>query len=136
MTNDTFTCPRRHEDGTADPESPFVIAGPDLDEWVVRDDPQYPGLLNTGMPACSYCGSLNPDFFMEKIESEGWTVGPTDKSYKAYVRSTEGPQGKFYFQHLSDEQKVKFVELLNKRSLSIGVPGHFYKKPYFLAETR
>lgn len=34
--------------------------------------------------SCSFCGSLNPDRFMELVR-EGWIVGPTDKSYKAYL---------------------------------------------------
>lgn len=35
-------------------------------------------------PSCSFCGSLHPDRFMALIR-EGWIVGPTDKSYKAYL---------------------------------------------------
>lgn len=34
--------------------------------------------------SCSFCGSLNPDRFMELVR-EGWIVGPTDKPYKAYL---------------------------------------------------
>jgi hypothetical protein len=34
--------------------------------------------------SCSFCGSLHPDRFMELVR-EGWTVGPTDKNYKAYL---------------------------------------------------
>lgn len=35
--------------------------------------------------SCSFCGSLHPDQFMELVR-DGWEVGPTDKSYKAYLR--------------------------------------------------
>lgn len=34
--------------------------------------------------SCSFCGSLRPDRFMELVR-EGWSVGPTDKNYKAYL---------------------------------------------------
>ncbi|MFF4547245.1 hypothetical protein ACFY1J_23965 [Streptomyces sp. NPDC001406] len=34
--------------------------------------------------SCSFCGSLHPDRFMELLR-EGWIVGPTDKTYKAYL---------------------------------------------------
>lgn len=34
--------------------------------------------------SCSFCGSLHPDRFMELVR-DGWVVGPTDKSYKAYL---------------------------------------------------
>lgn len=126
-----FTCPRRVENGMVDPNSPFVGAGADLDEWRVREDPEHPGLINTGMPACSYCGSLSPEFFLERVE-EGWEVGPTDKNYKAYLKNpSSGPEGKFYFMHLDEEQKRTFIELYNEKKMAIGYPGHFYKKPYF-----
>lgn len=134
---------------------------------------------------CSYCGSIEPNFFMGVIE-QGAEIGPTDKNYKVYVevpnenpgeliivgsanfdkqgchgwvpaedvvdeifkrsgseRGTHtkwvqlglrGPKQtlKFYFQHLSSEQKHKFVQLLNERKLNIGMPGHFYVTPFFI----
>lgn len=66
------TCPRRMsgEEG--------------LDEW--RTGHAGGGIIgqeNIG-PSCSFCGSLHPDRFMELVQ-EGWVVGPTDKSYKAYL---------------------------------------------------
>ncbi|HEY2763436.1 MAG TPA: hypothetical protein VGJ13_05400 [Pseudonocardiaceae bacterium] len=85
------------------------------------------GLVGQSDPACTYCGSLSGDRFMELVH-EGAEVGPTDKSYKAYV----GGQAKFYFQHLSDAQKLEFVELLNAGKVQIGYPGHFYVPPFFV----
>lgn len=41
--------------------------------------------------SCSFCGSLQPDRFMELVR-EGWEVGPTDKSYKAYLRQPLTPE--------------------------------------------
>lgn len=81
---------------------------------------------------CSFCGSLNPTEFMELIK-DGAEVGPTDKNYKVYVRHPSLSFGKFYFQHLSKEQKLEFIDLLNAKSLKIGMPGHFYVKPFFIA---
>lgn len=52
-----------------------------LDSWTIG-----PGLIGqdeAGL-SCSFCGSLHPDQFMELVR-EGWIVGPTDKSYKAYL---------------------------------------------------
>lgn len=77
MSEQNHTCPRRAETGRDNPDSPFVGSGTNLDTW--RTDA-------TG-PSCSYCGSLHPDRFMELVQ-EGWTVGPTDKSYKAYLSPT------------------------------------------------
>ncbi len=39
---------------------------------------------------------------------------------------------KFYFQHLSDAERVRFVELLNAGVLRIGMPGRFYVLPFFM----
>lgn len=177
MTAEQHTCPRRVENGHADPDSPFVGSGTNLDTW--RPDP-------TGS-RCSYCGSLHPDRFMELVR-EGWIVGPTDKSYKAYLgkplteqdiaarktrwleaplgvaqavrslgeaagktpeqiaadledrwtsnelprlKGDSGHQGKFYFQHLSSEQRAEFIALHNSRQMHVGYPGHFYVRPFF-----
>lgn len=161
------TCPRRVENGMADPNSPFRGAGELLDSW--RAD-----------GSCSYCGSMNPDTFMAHLEAGDAELTPTDKTYKAYIetpnplvgqivviggesgpafgndgkptkpdltpeeikagrydRKIEGPAGKmahakFYFQHLSDDQKRRFVELLNAKRLRFSFPGHFYVAPYFI----
>jgi len=39
---------------------------------------------------------------------------------------------KFYFQHLSDEQRQRFVELLNDKKLKLSYPGYFYRMPFFI----
>lgn len=70
-------CPRRAE-------APLQLPGPD--RWDNR-----PSLAQGIGPCCSYCGSLNPEVFMEKIR-EGWIVGPTDKSYKAYLQQPYTPE--------------------------------------------
>lgn len=61
-------CPRRGEN-----PGPWSFI-PDKDEWHERD----------GRLRCSYCGSVAPELFMEAVEA-GHQVGPTDKSYKAYI---------------------------------------------------
>lgn len=38
---------------------------------------------------------------------------------------------KFYFQHLSPAQRMRFVELLNEKKLYINEPGRFYRLPFF-----
>jgi hypothetical protein len=38
---------------------------------------------------------------------------------------------KFYFQHLAQEQRVRFVELLNAGKLRLMEPGYFYVPPFF-----
>jgi len=98
--------------------------------------------------SCSYCGSMHPDDFMEVARgaAEG-ELGPTDKSYKVYV---DPGYRKFYFQHLSEEQKQEFVDLYNARprrtyseddlsfiggdgpGMQVGYPGYFYSLPFFM----
>jgi len=95
-------------------DSPFKV--PLEDTW--RDD-------NT----CSYCGSMNPDEFMFKVK-EGAKLTPADKDYKVYIDG----YNKFYFEHLSKEQKLEFIILLNTNKLQIEYPGYFYVLPYFIAK--
>jgi hypothetical protein len=52
------------------------------------------------------------------------------KERSLHVRGKD--MGKFYFQHLTDAQKDRFLVLLNERKLKIGYPGHFYRLPYFI----
>lgn len=142
-------CPRRAESGMG-----HVFPGPDT--YQEEDD------------TCSYCGSLNPDTLMKRLEAGNITLGPTDKNYKVYVGNKGGlafkqhyrdcyshkdavgyvpctgpddcthwttreqSHAKFYFQHLSVEQRKRFVELLNEKKLHIGDPGHFYARPFFV----
>ena len=104
-------CPRRAEGSPA-------WSKPEDDKW--RDD-----------KTCSYCGSLHPDDFM-RLAEEGKPITPTDKNYKAYIDKST----KFYFQHLSEDQKKKFIELLNSKKLTLEYPGHFYNLPFFISGPR
>lgn len=71
-------CPRRRE-------SHLSSQFPGPDTWTSRA-----GLV--GQPSgCSYCGSMNPDDFMEAVRS-GLEIEPTDKSYKLYVNGIPNPQ--------------------------------------------
>lgn len=59
---------------------------------------------------------------------------PQDYKVGDYVLWGDEPpktHEKFYFQHLSEEQKKRFIELLNAKKLKIRDPGHFYKLPFF-----
>ena len=108
------TCPRRIED-----------TGPDgtqygQDGYTRRSTGKY--------RQCTYCGSMHPDDFMAAA-SAGVELGVTDKDYKVYV---DGHSGKFYFQHLSPEQRHEFIGLLNVQKVRFGWPGHFMVLPYFM----
>lgn len=135
-------CPRRGE-------GPVIPGYPSEDHF--RED-----------GTCSFCGSLAPDEFMRRVEVGDVELGPTDKSYKVYVENKGGapfkmtyrqcPPGatctgpsdcthwvtvergeqKFYFQHLSVEQRIRFVELLDTGALKLGYPGRFYALPFFM----
>lgn len=86
---------------------------------------------------CSYCGSISPAMLFEQIE-KGAKITPTDKPYKVYVDLVEANvrgAGKFYFQHLDDDEQTKFVELYNARKITMGFPGHFYVLPFFCSRT-
>lgn len=47
------------------------------------------------------------------------------------VRAIRGA-AKFYFQHFNEDEKKRFVELINAKGIVMGYPGHFYRLPYFV----
>ena len=110
--------------------------------------------------SCTWCGSLNPEEFMRRLETGDVELGPTDKGYKVYVRNRGGTgfkqtyrtdakpfagwgstehtwvtedreETKFYFQHLDKAQRDRFIELYNEKRLRLGYPGYFYVMPFF-----
>lgn len=84
MTQEQHTCPRRAETGLDNPDSPFRGSGTNLDTW--RTTGGLVGQEHTGL-SCSYCGSLNPDRFLELVR-DNWIVEPTDKNYKCQPTGT------------------------------------------------
>lgn len=115
----TMTCPRRSEDGMDDPAGPFKRAGTMLDRW--RED-----------GTCSYCGSLEPEDVLKQLAA-GVEALPTDKNYKLYLRSGPHGQAKFYFQHFDKPQCLRFLDIYNGGTMKLGLPGHFYVRPFFFA---
>jgi hypothetical protein len=128
-------CPRRSELPST---YPLLAAIPeDRYELVIcqPDGTPYPTtIVNYGEPACTWCGSLEPDRFMELIR-QGVAMSSTTKSYKVYLLSSDSQEtwnGKFYFQHLSVEQRVEFVRLYNAGALTFAYDGHFTVLPFFM----
>lgn len=114
-------CPRRAEGGP-------VFNLPVEDHWT--DD-----------NCCSYCGSFNPDTLMERIEAGTVLLSGTDKNYKLYIQAAPGTDpvsrvGKFYFQHLSEEQMRQFVDLFNQKKLKYTEHGQLYVSPFFMAPVK
>lgn len=138
-------CPRRDEN----PRSDTAYPGPD--EYGPRAS-----MVNGWSPGCTYCGSISGDAFMTFVR-EGGHVGGTDKNYKAYVEKDTGiapvpvvetvqtangssfeshstqpgtgvQNGKFYYQHLSVDQRREFVDLWNDGKLNHSI----YVMPFFM----
>ncbi|MEN6620098.1 MAG: hypothetical protein ABFD50_00905 [Smithella sp.] len=65
---------------------------------------------------------------LSKWQRENWNDG---KHWVKVEPRNALMHHKFYFQHFGDDQKNRFVELLNKKCLNIAYPGHFYRLPYF-----
>lgn len=139
-----FTCPRR-------PASPvFNASEQDADWWNSMDG------------TCTYCGSMNPEAFMARLEAGDVELGATDKDYKVYVTNAGGAQFKqtyrddqadtfhghedprhhwitrdvqqtqFYFYHLSREQMIRVVEIYNAKRIKFGGGIAFYVLPFFI----
>lgn len=45
-------------------------------------------------------------------------------------------EDKFYFEHLSTEQRIRFIELLNANKLTLREPGYFYALPFFMTREK
>jgi len=117
-TQEKFRCGRR---GPFNPNSsPF--RGEEVEKCDYWREPNRFG-------GCSYCGSTDPEVFLKFVE-EGGSVEPTDKSYKAYCHGVGS--GKFYFQHLSEPQMLRFIELYNSQTMKVAYPGYFYVSPFFM----
>lgn len=117
--SERFYCPRALESGGG-PDSPFKPPMNGEAHW--RDD-----------RTCSYCGSISPELLFDQIE-KGARLTPTDKSYKLYVDLIDARvdgTAKFYFQHLDDAGRDRFIALFNARAMTLGYPGFFYVAPYF-----
>lgn len=39
---------------------------------------------------------------------------------------------KFYFQHFTEDECQRFIDLYNQKKMKIGYPGHFYRFPFFM----
>jgi hypothetical protein len=65
----------------------------------------------------------------DAMKKDGWGDG-----YKWVRLAPRGPiiHGKFYFQHLSEEQMQRFIDFYNKKTMKIGYPGYFYSLPFFM----
>ena len=108
---ETFVCPR-----VAEATLPIQIDHGKAAHW--RHD-----------GTCSYCGSITEKAFFAAVEA-GQEIHPTDKSYKAYVMPGHD---KFYFQHLSDAGRDRFIELANAKTMNLAYPDYFYTLPFFCA---
>jgi ferredoxin len=85
----TFKCPRRAESHFG--SSPAFLRDDDYDP---SDD------------SCQYCGSLNPDTFMARLEAGDVLLGSTDKNYKVYVENSGGEQFKQSFRDCPRDKEM------------------------------
>lgn len=88
----------------------------------------------------TYC-KLESDLTKEEFElakSCGWMVekrkdeGRDKTNWICFGPAGAKRHGKFYFYHLDEEGKKRFIELYNNRTMNVGYPGHLYTKPYFV----
>ncbi len=89
---------------------------------------------------CSRCGRTaqeltfadHPELLADaQAYGRGEQLDGSDQRHWTWT-TREIEQTKFYFQHLSEEQMRRFIELLNGKKLKLDFPGHFYRLPYFI----
>jgi hypothetical protein len=62
---------------------------------------------DTSDDSCHYCGSLNPDTLMARLEAGDVLLGSTDKNYKVYVRSApDSPLFKQTFRQCPQDKEM------------------------------
>lgn len=62
------------------------------------------------------------------LKRDGWVLG--DYRYVMYA-PRDTLHRKFYFQHLDESQRQRFIDLHNGGAMRLDFPGHFYCTPYF-----
>lgn len=67
---------------------------------------------------------------LDKWQRDNWVLD--DEYWVQLGTESERVTLKFYFQHLSREGMMKFIDLYNANKLNIGYPGHFYTMPFFM----
>lgn len=146
---DVFYCPRAFENGGG-PQSPF--RPPMNGEAHYRIEDQCctycgsldPALFMARLEAGDVRLTPTDKSYKVYIENDGGT--PFRQHYRdcpidgprcpgpdecSHWTTREVNQTKFYFQHLSEPQQQRFVELLNAGRMSLSFPGHFYVLPFF-----
>jgi hypothetical protein len=79
-----------------------------------------------------YAGGRWQELTPELQELHG--IDPSDPGKKEWVLIGASPatkDEKFYFQHLSEAGKRRFIDLLNAGKVTFGYPGRFYVPPFF-----
>lgn len=100
--------------------------------------PDYPAVWRPDN-TCSYCGSMNPDDFMARLEVGTIELQTTSKNYKVYTTAIPGTPPvpiKFYFQHLSVDQRHRFLAIFMEGRIKFRDSVGFQVLPFFIAGRR
>lgn len=60
-----------------------------------------------------------------------WPMRPKIGDYVQVGVESSMTTGKFYFEHFSEEDKHRFIQLLNDKKIQLESPGYFYRLPFF-----
>lgn len=138
-----FTCPRRVED--------VRHSGPNLDEWRKDDTCNYcgsvkPELLFSAIEQGYELGSTDKSYKVyvdlpgsgkmkvighSNSPQAGWKKTPFKQEWKLKQRETKR-HAKFYFQHFSEADQKKFIELVNSKAIKWAGGFSLYVLPFFM----
>lgn len=85
-----------------------------LDKW-------HKNHLDSELRSCSFCGSVDPEQFLQGLDDGRFRIGTTDKDYKIYIMPSHA---KCYFQHFDGEQRQRFIDIYNEHRLT---PGRLFE---------
>ena len=69
---------------------------------------------------------------VERMKKDPSWIRESDTHWVQFRPAPAVMHAKFYFDHLSVDQRKRFVELLNAKQIKIGDPGRFYRIPFFI----
>jgi hypothetical protein len=150
-----FTCPRRTQDGRDSDDSPFKYDGKNIDTWRKREGHEVCSYCGSVTPQALFDAIENgfeitatdksykiyvdlPGDGKKRSKSsanfpvEGYKKVPFKKEWRAPAKPSTVFHGKFYFQHLGDGDRKRFIALMNSGKLKFAGNIGFYVLPYFV----
>jgi hypothetical protein len=159
MGSNKFTCPRRVEQGMDDENSPFRGSGKNDDYWNKREGHNVCSYCGSIRPEALFeaidngtpVGTTDKSYKLyvdlpgdgkkrsrgsANFPQTGYKKVPFKKEWKAPAEPTLTFHAKFYFQHFSKDEMIRFVDLFNEKKINYAGGFGFYVMPFFMTSSK